>query len=265
MPGVLNHARGRHLVADYQSGMTVNEVAAKHGCKAETVCKWMARLGVKARSRKLVIDSARLVAEYTAGKSLNALAMEFGCERGPLLNCLKENGVKIRGRSDAEQLKWAGMTDERKAAQMAMAHKSRPGAYVDDVMAMVTAAGYECEGQFAVGPYDIDIAVHELSVAMEVTCFSPGTFRRTKSRERCEHLLNRGWCVVYLRRPSSQFCRGRAVGTYFDHGFVAEQVVAFLDRARRDPSVRGKYRVLHCHPEFSPALGYDLDGLPAVV
>ena len=124
-----------------------------------------------------------LLNRYVAGESENKLAREAGVSRPAFRLRLHKRGITPRSQSDAELAKWASMTAEQRAAQVAAAHEATKGrsvswdelcrhaigreqkrAYVvpteTELAAQLRKAGLDVTQQKAVGPYNIDVAVN---------------------------------------------------------------------------------------------------------
>lgn len=249
----------------YLAGIRGPQIAEHFGVGVTTVWRWLDAAGVKARTRCLDLDDTAIVAAYRSGESVNSLAAKFAASRSVITRRLVMAGITPRTASEAELVKWSRMATWQRERQVKVAHCSRKGLFEDDIAAMLTAAGYAVTQQLAVGPYHIDVAIESLRFAVEVCGYGPTSFIRTKGRKRTEYILDLGWHIVFLRRPPVMWQRGRVVPNFFDHAHVKEHLVAAADVASRDESVRGKYRVIPCHPHYRPVKEFDLDGLPRVL
>ena len=95
------------LVAMYQVGATIGELAARFGVHRTTVTAHLVRAGMDRRRRGLgpqqVEEAARL---YGEGWSLARLGERFGVSDGTVLNAFRKAGVETRprpGRSRGER------------------------------------------------------------------------------------------------------------------------------------------------------------------
>ncbi len=237
--------------------------------------------------RKLEVPNLDdLIRRYKAGESLKQLADEVGVSRGGkrdstgkpfgLTGAFIAAGVQLRGRSEAERVKWASLTDPaRRNEQVRAANKARRGAkdpesrkcarartrFFKCLHAAPSEQGladalevlrFSVRRQFPLGKYNLDIALDELLIAVEVEDeWSSGNypgelFNRTKD------ILDSGWCVVFV------------VGRFLDVPYVARKILAFTDAIRRDKSLYGQYWVLGSHPNRRPRGSSKLDGLPRI-
>jgi hypothetical protein len=87
----------QELIVLYESGATLNELAAKFEIQRQTVSAHLHRQGVKMRRQGLagqqVIDSARL---YKDGWSCARIARHFDVNHGTVWLALRANGVQMR-------------------------------------------------------------------------------------------------------------------------------------------------------------------------
>lgn len=86
------------LVAAYQDGFTVPEVAARHRVSHVRVADALREAGVPLRSRMRGPDGATLAAEYLAGASVEELAERYGLSSLTVRNRLKDADVQLRRR-----------------------------------------------------------------------------------------------------------------------------------------------------------------------
>ncbi len=261
------------LIRRYQAGASLAELGRECGVKADTVRAWLARRGVAFRTKAEAIGLAKrnecppgLIERYLAGESLKALADAYGLARGGihrsgpakgkpfgLARLLIESGVALRGRSDAERLKWSRMTDAQRARQGRAAHRARCS---PDEIALVLALnelGVCVKHQAEVGPYNLDLALHGLPVAVELQYRWPlKTGAAPAYRQRFKDILDRGYLLLYVAGPLTA------------PAAVAEEVVALAKYARRRKPRRGGHRVIGGNGKPCPGPCPELDGLPVV-
>ena len=205
----------------------------------------------------------QLIRRYVAGTSLKQLSDESGYSRPLLLRRLTERGVPIRNRSTAETLKWSRLKLDRRAVERQCggawaANRGRVRQPIEKLRAAATlfrratrpAGRYEVDllvmlsplysptdlcHQFAVGPYNVDLAVRSQRVAVEVMRFHHRKANSTIRRERLEYLLRRGWSVLVVFVVQKRTLELLP---------VAQQIHAFVQQARLDPSGWGQYGVI---------------------
>jgi DNA invertase Pin-like site-specific DNA recombinase len=85
------------LVAGYQAGSTIFELAEQFGCHHETVCRRLKTEGVQMRGRQLTpaqVDEAERL--YTAGHSLASVGEQLGVWSSTIRKHLRNRGVVMR-------------------------------------------------------------------------------------------------------------------------------------------------------------------------
>ncbi len=87
------------LVAAYDEGFTVRQLADRFGMSRETVSKILKRRGVTTRYRSLTADQTETALElYQSGLSLAKVGEEMAISRTALQNALIRTGVQLRPR-----------------------------------------------------------------------------------------------------------------------------------------------------------------------
>jgi len=93
----LNPAQIEQLVADYQAGQTVYELAAQYGINRKSVSKQLHAQGVTMRMGGLsdtqIEQAVRL---YAQGTSLAVIGQRLGVDAGTVHARLRERGVQMR-------------------------------------------------------------------------------------------------------------------------------------------------------------------------
>lgn len=90
----------RDLVASYQSGMSVTEVAQKFSVTPETASAKLRAAGITIRHQKPTIPESELDTLrtlYEQGATLVDLGKRYGCSRTTVANALQAHGVALRG------------------------------------------------------------------------------------------------------------------------------------------------------------------------
>jgi hypothetical protein len=236
------------LVAEYLAGVSIRELARKHRtCRKGLVEEFLKR-GVKMRGAsermRLVMDSP---------KTRQAISEATGAAM--------RTEESRRSMSESTKSVWAGMDAEARKAQTAAAHDAVRGKPKSMDLLMRSAAtryqrmlgvspreivlheairglGYRISPQLAVGPYNLDLALEECGVSVEVER-ETGRLLRGKNRpgdmlERTEYLCRNGWSVLFV--------------IHYGHGFVipdiVQKILAFLELAGRDKPFHGQYGVV---------------------
>lgn len=239
-----------------------------------------------------------LVRRYLAGVSVKQLSEEFGVSRGAISLRLARAGVALRGRSDAEKVKWARIKSGPKSAdaitrQCSAAWKAVRGSKRSaeslaraaatmagrvrgvipkleaDLLLLLAARGINARWQHPIGSHNVDLAVDEQRVAVEIQRQWPKSERSTRecsvSSKVIEHLLCSGWHVLIVFCPPTYRYLGKRPipGTMterFDCCTVADKLVAFCELARGLPSGRSQYGVIDGYGQPTSVRRLDLDG-----
>jgi transposase-like protein len=88
------------LVAGYETGATVNELAARFGVHRTTVMHHLHRHGVRGRSLRKLTDEQRAdtAQRYRRGETLDELADRFSVAPSTIRRALEAAGVPMRPR-----------------------------------------------------------------------------------------------------------------------------------------------------------------------
>lgn len=203
-------------------------------------------------------DVDDLIERYQAGESQNQLAAAFEVTQGTVSRWIIKRGAQI-SRSDAEARKWAAMTAEQRAAQVASAHEAVRGMVRTDEDLERRALGkYRTQAhatpeermlanwlrrrghlswtQWPVGRYNVDVAVRAGSVAVEL--FGGGWHAHGDHRERLPQrtrdLADAGWNLLIIWTHKAHPLSPK----------VTDEMVSYIERSRSDPAFRRQYRVI---------------------
>lgn len=219
-------------------------------------------------------DLARL---YKSGYSVNRLAQHFGTTRTPIVKRLNDMGIVQRGRSESMYLRMSqtsgkerarlasaahdavrGMrrTDEdlckrAKGKEINLSHSTRSEAIVLDLLHL---CGLNCTPQKAVGKYNIDIAVNEPPIAVEIFggSWHASGKHATRYVQRTKYLLDRGWHCVFIWVSRK---------TPLEAG-AAAYIVALAEKIRSGESLRCEEHMILGNGKPT-SVGYNqLHGLP---
>lgn len=86
------------IIADYEGGMTLTEVAEKHGRSYMTIQRRLIESGVtiRPRTRKIDVKAAEIIADYQAGYAVLDLSVKYGFGTSAVSALLRRNGVKAQ-------------------------------------------------------------------------------------------------------------------------------------------------------------------------
>lgn len=171
---------------------------------------------------KIAIDTDNLIERYKAGESVLKMSNELGVSRGVITNRLAELGLSIRTGSEAMKLRMQKLTSEERLQLASAAHNAVRGKQMPDSLklaraitiekqgkiskyeaqfgAYLSALGIEFVYQKSVGIYNVDIAIPESSIAVEIF---GGYWHRVgrhaaRYRKRTEYLLSSGYLPIIV-------------------------------------------------------------------
>lgn len=271
------------LIKIYKSGETINGISRIYGYPIDIIHKRFREKGIKPRSASesvwFDVNIKKIVREYLCGKSLKKISTEIGISRPAIIDKFKSIDVAIRGRSAAEIIKWQTLKKNRSlierqcsAAWDSVRNKKRSYAelckrakaheekldriftFENDIAKILQNDGVNIIQQKAVGAYNVDIAIKERPVAIEIVCCCPSIFKKTKQRERLKYFLNKNWFVIFV------FCCGYKIN--FRH--VRKHLLSLLQESSVDNSFIGKYGVVWGNGKMPTGSGYDLNGFPCI-
>jgi very-short-patch-repair endonuclease len=233
--------------------------------------------GTRLASRNLPEDY--ICTAYADGASENELAKMHDTSRVTIKNILVRHGIPRRGVGDANRLMMADRTPEENARNSQAAHDAVRGsarsweqrcelasrrhgtvpALATELLyaAWLRLRGLKIVHQHAVGPYNCDLTIPAVGVAVEIF---GGNWHGTGKHagmfaERAQYVLDQGWLLVVVWVDQRKQRLSEASADYI--GSLAEQ-------ASRDPSLRGQYRVVWGDGEVVPTEGRQLDEFAAV-
>jgi very-short-patch-repair endonuclease len=223
---------GDDLERRYLTGESLAQIAKSLGVSVSTVCRRLDKIGIKRRSiseahrsrTRATIDDRDIARRYREGESELSISTSIGVSRCLIRCVLERTGEPIRGRSEASSNRMAKLTEEERLELTDAAHAAVRGVPQSEQHAFNIARGREANWsqwaspaeleiartltergidftpQKAVGPYNIDLAIAESSIAVEV--FGGGWHAHgshaTRYRERTDYLLDRGWMPIIV-------------------------------------------------------------------
>lgn len=252
----------------YQSGLTLQEVGNQLGVDGVTILMTLRRAGVptrghggpKPKRRLRVANPDGIIAAYASGIPEQQIAKDSGCSRCVIARLLTERGIQRRDVSQANTIRMQRMTPAERIALTAAAHDAVRGhpASADskikraltesvvgnhivpvesDLAVWLRQRGLSVSQQFAVGPYNLDVAINAPPIAIEIYGGGWHAYGSHLARhfERVKYLLDRGWSVVIVWVDGRRYPLRESVCDY---------LVALTDELRQDPSTPCQYRVI---------------------
>ena len=221
------------LIGLYARSLSYEEIARELHVTPHTVWRRLHEWGVIGSVQRhggtwrRDIDGTAIARRYLAGESEKALADAMGVARHAIRARLIEAGVRPRGRSEAELQKWSVLKRDRTAverqcigawaaargriqpltelltkAKTRAARLSHVGRHEDAIRVALRQRGVVVTPQFQVGPYNLDLALREYRVAVEVLTAYLDAAKSVKPK-RLDYLFDRGWSILILWCPTS--------------------------------------------------------------
>lgn len=251
----------------YQSGKSLTQIAEQLNVSATTIARRMASAGYEFRRTNAEIgaiirrrkygDISSAIARYVAGSTMQDVCREFKLPRRHLEKEIVAAGEKLRTQAQSLGLRYTRMSIAERRSITARANiavrgkKASPArqerrartneltlqlASRADLILCVWLAqrGVKLVPQKALGPYNLDIAIEELRVAVEVN--GPWHYfsgRADAEKKRRKYLLDSGWRLIEVTLATKS---GRP--WKFLRPACADKIIALLDAFRTGESVR---------------------------
>lgn len=232
-PGIPESTYEQAVLA-YEAGGSAMMVADQFGISASSLIRRLQAAGVPVRSKadiarmKADQEDAAFLAEYPeairryeGGEPALWLAKEFGIGYKRFITLIARAGVQQRTVRENLAIMYAGMTDEQRREVASAAHAAKRGrpanlmsmerraqtmertmqlaSRFDLLLGMWLAQrGVAFTAQKAAGRYNLDLALSDSLVAVEVNGSGHGTMGE-KWAARCEFLFGEGWRIIEVR------------------------------------------------------------------
>lgn len=163
-----------------------------------------------------------LCQRYEAGETPNELAKCLGVSRTAIRNLLIRRGLKLHTMSEVLLRRNASLGPAERLRRVSAAHdairgKTRPdqelikrARTIQDIreptpiealmIGLIEARGFDCVPQKAVGRYNVDIAIEESRVAVEIFGghWHAGGRHARRHRQRCDYILDSRWALIIV-------------------------------------------------------------------
>lgn len=288
MPNVIFIPNLDDFISRYLSGESAEELSREIGVSRATLIRRMKTAGTEIRGTRdaqimwkkcrktIVLNLPDFTNRYELGETLQSLCLVYNVERRAAERYLIEQGVTPRNVSEAAAVRWRNMDNDGRRALIEPANNAKRGkpagiislerraitmqrtlqlaSRADLLFAWwLVMRGISVTPQRAVGRYNIDIAIQEPRVAVEiggdwhVTNFFKS--KQTDPIKRRNYLFDEGWRLIEVRIDSGRRLRETA----------ADRVVSLLEEARQGEPSWGQYCVIWGNGEPAPAIGDDSD------
>jgi very-short-patch-repair endonuclease len=232
-------------------------------------------------TRKLNIPNLDdLIQMYESGMSMKQLSDNCGIPRISLVRHFRKKGIHIRGNSEAERLKWSKMNPTQRKRQVQKAHEAarlkkhsietkikaaktfyqkclRVGLFESEIFDILKKR-YNVSQQFNVGIYNIDIAIHEPPIAIEVQMSNRKTLRSKNGCKRLKYLISKGYFVVFVVSKSEH------PPIEMDIFSVAEKIISYVNILSSDKSFFGNYVMIGCDGKPFPHSRFNCNDVPRI-
>jgi hypothetical protein len=175
----------------------MDAIAGEFNVCDRTVWERMRRSGFNARAW-LQTERERIAREtypaHEAGESILSISARTGVDRGTLTRTMRRLGLLVRDCSAAQRARMSKLTAAERRANVAAANfvarvreiplpekvkraatrTRKVGMHERELVEALRAAGIECEHQFPIGPYNVDLWLTESRVAVELYRAHPG-------------------------------------------------------------------------------------------
>lgn len=275
MPAKWNPPNLDDLIRRYVAGEPSTQLARQFGVDAGTVLDALRTAGVRIRAkgghrRWMPPNPDSIIAAYVGGTSLNALSGQYGIVPAAVANFLCRNGITLRDNRTANQLMAAHRTPDENRRLTAAAHAASKG-HAPSFDALCKAAQTRQERQIniypderqmaewllerdiittfqrAIGPYNADLTTG--AVAVEIHAVSESARYAARAPIRSRYILDAGWNLIIVWTNARRY--GLTIG-------AANEVAAFVQETRRNPTLRGQYRVIWGDGRVAAPSGTDL-------
>lgn len=209
--------------------------------------------------KRIVLDCEMLYRRYLGGESENVIAKSLGVSRSVVKRNLLACGIARRGQSEAETLKWSRMTPEQRRVQVAAAHdavrdtpqseehRCKIASGCERLLSNVSRIDRRCYAMLescglkpvlnkAIGRYNVDVALPESSIAVEIFggYWHAAGSHATRFRKRFNYILDAGWTpvIIWVSRDYP-----------LEFGAI-EYIAALPERMRLDESLRSQEHVI---------------------
>jgi len=222
-----------NFIKCYQSGMSMNEIAKQFGVNPEAIRKRFIKRGIPRRSiseaqrlawaKKRCFDIDEAIRLYESGSLYIDIARKFGVHWNSVRSALIRRGVKSRSISEVQKIKISRLSKEEIARQTKAAHdavrgmrrtmedlckrakgkeiKQSHATRIERICAqMLWKEGFACVLQKAIGPYNVDIAITEPPITVDIFGGNWHASGRhaARFRKRFDYILDQNWLPVII-------------------------------------------------------------------
>lgn len=274
-------------VERYLAGESMKQIAESHGVSPIVIQRRVDEAGVKrsnSEAQRLrhgtnAVDEAEAARLYVEGITEQAISIKFGVSRGAIRSILVRQGVQLRTLKEAMQLRASRLSKEDRLRFSAAAHaavrgvphseehriktaisrqvsKSQVSPAETEFAEALEARGLSVVQQQAIGRYNVDVAITESSIAVEVFGghWHASGSHGARHRKRTDYILDRGWLPIIVWVTTDFPLTPKAV----DYVIACHEVFGSKEAERSEEHViRGDGEggpVSHSHPNRVPVI-----------
>lgn len=214
---------------------------------------------------------------YLAGASENEIAKMYGLSRQRVGNVLRKAGVERRSVSEANRVAMSRRSPEENARNTQAAHDAvrgkrysfeekcararrlhgKPQGFATELLyqAWLKLRHIDTVAQHAIGPYNCDLTAEPVAVEVFGGHWHGSGKHAATFPERSRYILDHGWnlMIVWVNQSSQRLSESSA-----------DYVAAFIEESRRDPTLRGEYRVVWGDGQVVSTIGKEVDDFALV-
>ena len=289
MPRISKNISTNDLYSLYQSGLSLNDVAERFGVCSEAIRSRFLRNGLKIRSlseaglifnaRNLSFDRDEAIRLYRDGALFVDLAERFNVHWMVVRRVIINAGVKLRPYSEIQRIKASRLTKQERARHSKAAHDAVRGKSQSlehrrkialtredrgvgisrielSCKNLLEDRGFTCIPQKAIGSYNVDVAITEPPIAVEIFgghWHAHGS-HAARFRKRIDYIINSGWhpIIIWVTRDYP-----------LEIGAI-EYIVSFAKKISGNKSFRCKEQMIFGNGQVTSLGKRKLNGLPVI-
>lgn len=279
----------------YAAGKTQKEICDILGWGRKPVKSALVRQGVTFNDKRtsamkcrkvgaehpnsLKLPVQEIVTMYASGLSAYEIADHFGVNEGTIRRNLSSAGIKPRTTSECTILRFSRMTKEERVehakrtadalrgktqsyehrcalAKAREKNVTHVGAGEKHILEVLKEKGFEVTPQKAFGRYNVDIAVNEKLVAVEVYTGRSwlGAEKFKTVREKMEYIFSLGWKPIVVFAPTNAFRMGA----------IIDNLVTLLNVPGEHHASAGHYPVIWSTRKRVSTVNADINDWPGI-
>lgn len=226
------------VISLYREGVSAAEIARRNDVTTTTVTSLLKKHGVMPqlkrgdRDKNIEADRIRVIELFKEGKTPSEIGRITGRSKSCVYAILNNSGADLRG-----HVGWVAPKETKiKKAQTAQSKGKLNSTEKFVFDALKNKGGYEVFPQLAVDIYNIDLAIHKASIAIEIICRGslPRYVKTGLLAEKIKKLSELGWHTYALIALGHK--------EIVDGG--TDDLLAWIQFMERQKAPRRQYRVI---------------------